>query len=108
MRQKQQLCYFSSSKYRESGMRWKTTTSSKHTQPCHPFMGWVVNGSRHIQTYAFLDPDLTATFRTENLTNQLNVKGPKTEMLLRTMDQERPVGAYEIRGLEVGDLEGCT
>lgn len=66
----------------------------------------VAKGSRYIQTYAFLDPGSTATFCTENLMNLLNVKG--TEILLRTMGQEKPAGTYEVRGLEVGDLEGCT
>ena len=68
----------------------------------------VANGSRYIQTYAFLDPGSTATFCTEKLMNQLNVKGRKTEILLRTMGQEKPAGTYEVRGLEVGNLEGCT
>lgn len=68
----------------------------------------VAKGIRYIQTYAFLDPGSTATFYTENLMNLLNVKGRKTEILLRTMGQEKPAGSYEVRGLEVGDLEGCT
>ena len=68
----------------------------------------VAKGSRYIQTYAFLDPGSTATFCTENLMNQLKVNGRKTEILLRTMGQEKPARTYEVRGLEVGDLEGCT
>ena len=68
----------------------------------------MAKASRYIQTYAFLDPGSTATFSTENRMNLLNVKGRKTETLLRTMGQEKPAGTYEVRRLEVGDLEGCT
>nr|XP_061820629.1 uncharacterized protein LOC133609140 [Nerophis lumbriciformis] len=65
-------------------------------------------GNRYVQTYAFLDPGSTATFCTENLMNQLKVKGRKTEIILRTIGQETPAKTYEVRGLEVGDLEGFT
>ena len=67
----------------------------------------VAKGSRYIQTYAFLDPGSTAAFCTENLMNLLNAKGRKTQILLRTMGQEKPAGTYEVRALEEGDLEGC-
>lgn len=68
----------------------------------------VAKGNKFIHTYAFFDPGSTATFCTENLMNQMNVKGCKTEILLRTMGQENPTGTYEVTGLEVGDLEGST
>lgn len=41
-----------------------------------------VKGSKYNQTYAFLDPGCTAMLCTENLMNQLNVKGRKTEIFL--------------------------
>ena len=63
-------------------------------------------GSKCIQTYAFLDPGSSATFCTERLMNQLNVTGCKTDILLRTMGQEKHVSSYEITGLEVGNLDG--
>lgn len=66
----------------------------------------VAKGSKIIKTYAFLDPGSSATFCTENLMNQLNAKGRRTEILLRTMGQERPVKSYELTGLEVGSLNG--
>lgn len=68
----------------------------------------VAKGSKTIKTYAFLDPGSLATFCTENLMNQLNAKGRRTEILLRTMGQERPVKSYELTGLEVGSMDGSA
>ncbi|KAJ8406743.1 hypothetical protein AAFF_G00296590 [Aldrovandia affinis] len=59
-------------------------------------------------TYAFLDPGSSATFCTENLMKWLHAKGWKTEILLRTMGQERLVKSYGLTGLEVTNLEGTT
>lgn len=63
-------------------------------------------GSKTIMTYAFLDPGSSATFCTENIMHQLNARGHKTEVVLRTMGQERPVKSYELTGLEIGNIDG--
>ena len=65
-------------------------------------------GSKTIQTYAFLDPGSSATFCTENIMRQLNTKGRQTEVVLRTMGQERLVKSYELTGLEVGNMDGSV
>ncbi|KAJ8391888.1 hypothetical protein AAFF_G00083590 [Aldrovandia affinis] len=65
-------------------------------------------GNKSVLTYAFLDPGSSATFCTENLMNRLHAKGRKTEILLRTMGQERLVKSYGLTGLEVTNLEGTT
>lgn len=36
--------------------------------------------------------------------NQLKVSGRRTSILLRTMGDEKPVGAYEVSSLEVSSL----
>lgn len=52
-----------------------------------------------------MDPGSSATFCNETLMKQLNVKGRKTKILLRTMGQERPVDSYIVSNLEVCGLE---
>ena len=39
---------------------------------------------------------------------KLNAKGPKTEIILWTMEQEKPVKSYEGSGLEVGSVDSDT
>ena len=68
----------------------------------------VANGNKTIRMYAFLDPDSSATFCTENIMHQLNAKGRKIEFILRTLGQDRPVKSYELTGLEVGNLDGTV
>jgi len=63
-------------------------------------------GNQIIQTYAFLDPGSTASFCTSKLMNQLNMSGKKTNILLRTMGQEKTVSSHIITGLEVSELHG--
>lgn len=63
-------------------------------------------GSCVIETYAFLDPGSNATFCTEKLMEQLAVRGRRTEILLRTMGQEKPVKTHFMSGLEVSSLDG--
>ncbi|KAL0164586.1 hypothetical protein M9458_040339, partial [Cirrhinus mrigala] len=58
-----------------------------------------------IKTYAFLDQGSTATFCTEELAKKLNIRGRKTELLLRTISQEQKVNSYELTDLEVCGLE---
>lgn len=38
--------------------------------------------------------------------HQLNVKGRRTQVLLRTMGQERPIQSYELQELEISNLVG--
>ncbi len=61
-------------------------------------------GSKVLEVYAFLDPGSSATFCTQRLMSQLNIKGRKTNILLRTMAQERSVPTSIISGLEVSAL----
>ncbi|XP_073713144.1 uncharacterized protein [Misgurnus anguillicaudatus] len=61
-------------------------------------------GNTVIHTYAFLDPGSSATFCTDKLMHQLNVQGKRTNILLRTMGQERTVSTNVITGLEVSGL----
>ncbi len=65
----------------------------------------LMNSSKCVQTYAFLDPGVTATFCTTALQRQLNVKGKKTKILLRTLGQEKIVTVERISGLEVSNLK---
>ena len=65
-------------------------------------------GSHVIQTYALLDPGSSATFCSEELRTRLNLKGKRTRILLRTMNQETSVPAHVISGLEVSALNSDT
>ena len=62
--------------------------------------------NKAIHTYAFLDPGGTATFCTTTLQRQLNAKGRKTRILLKTLGHEKVVNVDRISGLEVSNLEG--
>ena len=57
-----------------------------------------------IETYAFMDSGSSATFCSEKLMRQLGVHGKKTQVLLRTMGQEKPVSCYVLSDLEVCGL----
>ncbi len=57
-----------------------------------------------IHTYAFLDPGSSATFCSESLMQELNVRGRRANFLLRTMGQEKVVPTYTLTGLEVSGL----
>ncbi|KAK0155426.1 hypothetical protein N1851_002228 [Merluccius polli] len=63
-------------------------------------------GENTITVYAFLDPGSSATFCTERLMSQLNIKGRKTSILLRTMSSEKKVPTYVVSGLEISGLYG--
>ena len=65
-------------------------------------------GSCVIETYAFLDPGSNATFCTEKLMAQLSIRGKRTEILLKTMGNEKPVKTYSTTGLEVCSLDGSN
>ena len=64
-------------------------------------------GDKVLQTYAFLDPGSTATFCTNRLKTKLKLQGKKTNMLLRTIGQERIVKGSVLTGLQVSKL-GCN
>lgn len=63
-------------------------------------------GTKEILTYAFLDPGSSATLAAESLMAQLNVRGQRTRILLRTMGSEAVTDTSSIRGLEIGNLDG--
>ncbi|KAL7868352.1 hypothetical protein SRHO_G00097360 [Serrasalmus rhombeus] len=63
-------------------------------------------GSVVVQTYAFLDPGSSATFCTEALMDKLKLSGRKTDILLRTMNEEKPACTYVVAGLEVSSFSG--
>lgn len=65
-------------------------------------------GNKIIHTYAFLNPGSTATFCTDRLMHQLNIRGKETNILLRTMGQEKTVSSHIVPGLEVSELHGNT
>lgn len=62
-------------------------------------------GDTVLQTYAFLDHGSTSTFCTESLMRRLNITGQRTNILLRTMNQVKPVTSHHISGLEISSLD---
>ena len=62
-------------------------------------------GTRTVETYAFIDQGSSATFCTEKVMRMLNLRGRKTEILLRTMGQEKLVHSHILSDLEVSGLE---
>ncbi|XP_061882235.1 uncharacterized protein LOC133633659 [Entelurus aequoreus] len=62
-------------------------------------------GSQVLSVYALLDPGSSASFCSEQLMSQLNIKGVKTHILLRTMNQKRSVPTHMVAGLEVSALD---
>lgn len=61
-------------------------------------------GNMTVETYAFMDSGSSATFCSERLMRQLGVPGKKTQVLLRTMGQEKPVSCFMLSDLEVCGL----
>lgn len=51
-------------------------------------------GTHLVKTYAFLDPGSSDTFCTEALMSELKVNGRKTDILLRTMGDEKQVKTH--------------
>ncbi|KAL7883055.1 hypothetical protein SRHO_G00007130 [Serrasalmus rhombeus] len=62
------------------------------------------SGSHIINTDAFLDPGSSASFCTETLMRKLNLAGAKTNILLRTLGQERTVSTFSFKGLQISGL----
>lgn len=61
-------------------------------------------GNEINHTYPFLDRGSTATFCTDKLMHQLNIRGKETNVLLCTMGQEKTVSSDIVLGLEVSEL----
>lgn len=61
-------------------------------------------GNSVVMTYAFLDSGSSASFCTESLMNKLNLPGKRVNILLRTMSQDKSVGSYVLKDLEVSGL----
>ncbi len=64
-----------------------------------------VKGDKIIPVYAFIDPRSSATFCTEHLMSQLNMKGKITNILLKTVSHEKSMPTYVITGLEISGLD---
>lgn len=62
------------------------------------------DGSKIVETYAFLDPGSSASFCTESLMHKLNLSGKKMSILLKTMNQNKSVSSYVLKDLEVAGL----
>ncbi|KAJ8356650.1 hypothetical protein SKAU_G00194440 [Synaphobranchus kaupii] len=60
--------------------------------------------NKTVETYAFMDSGSSATFCSEKLMRQLGVHGKRTQILLRTMGQEKPMSCYVLSDLEVSGL----
>ncbi|XP_057687730.1 uncharacterized protein LOC130913275 [Corythoichthys intestinalis] len=58
-----------------------------------------------LQTYAFLDPGSSGTFCTESLIQRLNMRKRRTNLLLRTLGQEKIIASHVVSGLEVSGLD---
>ncbi|XP_039869513.1 uncharacterized protein LOC120722563 [Simochromis diagramma] len=63
-------------------------------------------GNVTLYTYAFLDPGSTASFCTVKLMNKLKMHGRRSNILLRTMGQNKVVETDIIADLEVAGLDG--
>lgn len=61
-------------------------------------------GNGVVMTYAFLDSGSSASFCTESLMNKLNLPGKRVNILLRTMSQDKSIGSYVLKDLEVSGL----
>ncbi|KAI2645663.1 Cold shock protein 1 [Labeo rohita] len=63
------------------------------------------NGTKIVETYAFLDPGSSSTFCTESLMEKLNLSGKKLNILLKTMNQDKLTSSYVLKDLEVAGLD---
>ncbi len=62
------------------------------------------NGTKTVETYAFLDPGSTVSFITEKLRQELNCQGQKKTLSVQTMGAVYPIETFAIGGLRVTDL----
>lgn len=63
-----------------------------------------VKGDKSIQTCAFLGPGSSATLCSEKLMNDLNIRGRKINIFLRTMGQEKSVTCDADVGLDISGI----
>ena len=68
----------------------------------------LINSDKYIETYAFLDEGSDATFCTTKLMDQLNARGRRTKVRLRTMEKTRVIDTYVIRELEACYFSGTN
>lgn len=73
--------------------------------PIVPVQVKAKKGNKIILTYAFLDQASTAVFCTGSLKQKLNLSGKRSNILLKTMGQEKVVSSYIVPDLEVAALE---
>ncbi|KAK2910703.1 hypothetical protein Q8A73_008418 [Channa argus] len=65
-------------------------------------------GNKVITLYAFLDPGSTATFCTDELLDELNLRGKKVSLIVTTMTESKVVTSTMVTELEVGHLNSNT
>lgn len=61
-------------------------------------------GEKVITIYPFIDPGNSATFCTERLMSQLNIRGGRINILLQTINHETSVSTYVVSDLQVSSL----
>ncbi|KAK0131909.1 hypothetical protein N1851_033296 [Merluccius polli] len=86
-------------------LREKWRNKAYELQEQHRRRVKAAKGSKALQVYALLDPGSSATFCSEELMTHLNLKGRKTHILLRTMNQEKSVPTHVVSGIEVSALD---
>ena len=59
-----------------------------------------------VNTLAYLDSGSDAVFCTDQLRQQLGIKGKRTTLQVKTLTDERSVETYVLKGLEVGSVDG--
>ncbi|KAK2907800.1 hypothetical protein Q8A73_008873 [Channa argus] len=65
-------------------------------------------GNKVITSYAFLDPGSTATFCTDELLDELNLRGKKVSLIVTTMIESKVLTSTMVTELEVGHLNSNT
>ncbi len=83
----------------------KDTCENECTLSIVPVQVKTTKGTHLVKTYAFLDPGSSDTFCTEALMSELKVNGRRTDILLRTMGDEKQVKTHIVSGLEISSLD---
>ncbi|KAK7884418.1 hypothetical protein WMY93_027541 [Mugilogobius chulae] len=81
------------------------TEDTEHILSIVPVQVKAKQGQKITQTHAFLDPGSTACFCTEELMQELSLTGRNTNILLKTMGEEKVVSSHIVSGLEVSSLD---
>lgn len=66
----------------------------------------IENGTKSVDTYAFLDSGSSASFIDENLAKQLGASGPSKKVTLDTMGDKHQMTSKIISNLKISDLNG--